>query len=168
MTKQEIKQKEEKLLEMTGAFCTQKLDDDYFQLCEKLIKKLGRKRDVPFQRGKLEIWAAAVVYAIGSINFLFDKSFEPYMTADQISEYFGTKNSTVSNKAREIKDMFDMWHFSPEFSTKRMTESNPFNKMVMVDGFIVPIDTLPDDLQQMVRDARARGEDIEFHTNRDE
>lgn len=164
MTKLEIKQKEEKLLEMTGAFCAQKLDDDYFQLCEKLIKKLGRKRDVPFQRGKIEIWAAAVIYAIGSINFLFDKSFEPYMTADQISEYFGTKNSTVSNKAREIKDMFDMWHYSPEFSTQRMTESNPFNQMVMVDGFIVPIDTLPVDLQQMVRDARARGEDIEFHT----
>lgn len=164
MVKQEIKQKEEKLLEMTGTFCAQKLDDDYFQLCEKLIKKLGRKKDVPFQRGKLEIWAAAVVYAIGSINFLFDKSFEPYMTAEQISEYFGTKNSTVSNKAREIKDMFDMWHFSPEFSTQRMAESNPFSQMVMVDGFIMPIDTLPDDLQQMVRETRAKGEDIEFHT----
>lgn len=164
MTKQEIKQREEKLLEITGAFCVQKLDDDYFQLCEKLIKKLGRKRDVPFQRGKLEIWAAAVIHAIGSINFLFDKSFEPYMTADQISEYFGTKNSTVSNKAREIKDMFDIWHFSPEFSTQRMIELNPFNQMVMVDGFIVPIDTLPDDLQKMVKDARTRGEDIEFHT----
>lgn len=164
MTKQEIKQREEKLLEITGAFCVQKLDDDYFQLCEKLIKKLGRKRDVPFQRGKLEIWAAAVIHAIGSINFLFDKSFEPYMTADQISEYFGTKNSTVSNKAREIKDMFDIWHFSPEFSTQRMIELNPFNQMVMVDGFIVPIDTLPDDLQKMVKDARTRGEDIEFYT----
>lgn len=164
MTKQEIKQKEEELLEMIRAFCTQKLDDDYYQLCEKLIKKLGRKRDVPFQRGKLEIWAAAVVYAIGSINFLFDKSFEPYMTADQISDYFGTKNSTVSNKAREIKDMFNMWHFSPEFSTQRMTDSNPFNQTVMVDGFIVPISTLPEDLQQIVRDARTRGEDIEFRT----
>lgn len=149
---------------MTGAFCNEKLDDDYFQLCEKLIKKLGRKRDVPFQRGKLEIWAAAVVYAIGSINFLFDKSFEPYITTKQLNEYFGTKNSTVSNKARKIKDMFDIWHFSPEFSTERTTESNPFNQMVMVDGFIVPMDTLPDDLQQMVRDARARGEDIKFHT----
>jgi hypothetical protein len=38
--------------------------------------------------------------------------------------------------------------------------------MVMVDGFIVPIGTLPDDLQQMVRDARASGEDIEFHTSK--
>jgi hypothetical protein len=164
MTKQEIKQKEEKLLEMTGTFCAQNLDDDYFQLCEKLIKKLGRKRDVPFQRGKIEIWAAAVVYAIGSINFLFDKSFEPYMTAEQISEYFSTKNSTVSNKARQIKDMFALGYFSPEFSTQKMEQDNPFNNMVMVDGFIVPLDTLPADLQEMVKDARSRGEDIEFKT----
>ena len=166
MTKQEIKERENKLLEMTGVFCSQKLDDDYFQLCEKLIKKLGRKREVPFQKGKLEIWASAVVHAIGSINFLFDKSFEPYMSVDQICEYFGTKTSTVSNKAREIKDTLDMWHFDSEFSTQRMTESNPLNRMVMVDGFIRPIDTLPENLQQMVKEARARGEDIGFRTKR--
>lgn len=164
MTKEEIKEREKTLLELTGTFCTQNLDDDYFQLCEKLIKKLGRKRDVPFQRGKVEIWAAAVVYAIGSINFLFDKSFEPYMTPEQISEYFGTINSTVSNKARQIKDMFDMWHFSPEFSTQKMTEGNPFNKMVMVDGFIVPLDTIPEDLQELVKKERAEGRDIELTT----
>jgi len=165
MTKNEIKEKEDKLIELTRTFCSQKLDDDYFKICEKLIRKLGRKRDVPFQRGNLEIWAAAVVYSIGSINFLFDKSFQPYMTAEQISEFFGTKNSTVSNKAREIKDMFNMSPFSSEFSTQRMAENNPFNNLVMVDGFIVPIDSLPLDAQEMVREARARGEDIEFHTN---
>ncbi|WP_396170630.1 DUF6398 domain-containing protein [Flavobacterium sp.] len=164
MTKQEIKEKEAKLLEITGAFCAQKLDDEYFYLCEKLIKKMGRKRDVPFQRGKLEIWAAAIVHAIGSINFLFDKSFKPYITSDQISEYFETKNSTVSNKAREIRDMFNLSYYSPEFSTQKMNGSNPFNNMVMVDGFIVPLSTLPDNLQQQVREARAIGRDIEFST----
>jgi hypothetical protein len=146
MTEEEIKEREKELLELTGTFCTQKLDDDYFQLCEKLIRKLGREKDVPFQRGKVEIWAAAVVYAIGSINFLFDKSFKPCLTPEQISEYFGTKKSTVSNKARQIKDMFDMWHFSPEFSTQKMIEGNPFNNMVMVDGLIVPLDSIPEDL----------------------
>ncbi|MDT3740331.1 MAG: DUF6398 domain-containing protein [Candidatus Kapabacteria bacterium] len=164
MTKQEIDQKEEKLLELTRTFCTQKLNDEYFQLCEKLIKKLGRKKDVPFQRGKIEIWAAAIVYTIGSINFLFDKSFEPYMTATQISEYFGAKNSTVSNKAREIQSMFNLSYFSPEFSTQHSINSNPLTNMVMVDGFIVPLDTLPEDLQLQVREARAKGGDIEFHT----
>lgn len=164
MTKEEIKNREKQLLELTGTFCAQKLNDDYYQLCEKLILKLGRKRDVPFKRGKIEIWAAAVVYAIGSINFLFDKSFEPYMTAEQISEYFETKNSTVSNKARQIKDMFDMWHFNPEFSTQNMKESNPFNDMVMVDGLIVPLSSIPEELQEMVRNERAKGRDIEFTT----
>ena len=164
MTKEEIKNREKELLELTGTFCSQKLDDDYFQLCEKLVKKLGRKRDVPFKRGKIEIWAAAVVYAIGSINFLFDKSFEPYLTPEQISEHFGTNNSTVSNKAKQIKDMFDIWHFNPEFSTQRMTENNPFNNMVMVDGFIVPLDTIPEDLQELVKKERAAGKDIEFTT----
>jgi hypothetical protein len=164
MTKQEIKELEEKLIELTRIFCDQKLDSDYKYLCEKLIRKLSRKRDVPFQKGKIEIWAAAVIHALGSINFLFDKSFKPYVTADQISEYFDTKNSTVSNKAREIKDMLNLWHFSPEFSTKKMIEDNPFNNLVMVDGFIVPLDTLPPILQKRVQEVREKGGDIEFTT----
>lgn len=164
MTKQEIKQKEAKLLEMTAAFCTEKLDDDYLQLCEKLIKKLGRKRDVPFQRGSLAIWASAVVYAIGFVNFLFDKSFEPYVSAGEISEYFGTKSSTVSNRAREIKEMFDMGRFSAEFSTEKIAAVNPYNNFVVIDGFFVPLSTLPPEFQKLVREARARGEDPEFET----
>jgi hypothetical protein len=164
MTKQEIKEIEEKLIELTQIFCDQKLDSDYKHLCEKLIRKLGRKHDVPFQRGKIEIWAAAVIHALGSINFLFDKSFKPYITADQISEYFDTKNSTVSNKSREIKDMLKLWHFSPEFSTKKMIEDNPFNNLVMVDGLIVPLDTLLPILQKRVQEVREKGGDIEFTT----
>ena len=138
MTKEEIKQIETKLLELTAGFCSQKLDDDYAQLCEKLILKMGRKREVPFQSGKVEIWAAAVINAIGSINFLFDKAFEPYSTPDQISEYFGTKKSSVASKAKLIKDMFGMSYYSSEFSTQHMNANNPFNNMIMVDGFIVP------------------------------
>ena len=164
MTKEEIKKKEKQLLELAGTFCAQKLDDDYFQLCEKLIKKLGRKRDVPFKRGKIEVWAASVVYAIGSINFLFDKTFEPYVTPDQICEYFAVNKSTVSNKAAQIKNMFRLWPFNPEFSTQRMNENNPLNDMVMVDGFIVPLAAIPEEWQAMVIEARENGQDIEFTT----
>jgi len=164
MTKEEIKNKEKQLLELTGAFCAQTLDDDYYKICERLILKLGRKRDVPFKSGKIEIWAAAIVYAIGSINFLFDKSFEPFITAEQISEYFGTKNSTVSSKARQIKEMFKMSYYSPEFSTRHMTENNPFNNFVMLDGLIVPLSSIPEDLQALVKKERANGRDIEFTT----
>lgn len=50
-----IKVKEQTLINMTNQFCTEHLDDDYQQLCEILIKKMGRKHDVPFKRGKLEV-----------------------------------------------------------------------------------------------------------------
>jgi len=165
--KQEIKDREELLIGMTKTFCAEKLDEDYSQLCEKMIKKLGRKRDVPFQRGKPEIWAAAVVYALGSINFLWDKSFEPYMTTDEICQYFGTKKSTVSNKAHEINEMLKLGYFNPEFSTQHISQSNPLNEMVMVNGFIVPLKSLPEDVQKMVREARAMGKDVELRTNQD-
>ena len=164
MDKEGIKNKKTAIQELIGTFCVQKLDADYNELCEKLILKMGRKRDVPFQRGKIEIWAAAVVYAIGSINFLFDKSFEPYMTAGEISDYFGTKSTTVSSKAKQIKDMFDLWYFNTEFSTQHMNSTSLFNDLVMMDGFIVPISSIPAELQAIVKRERAEGRDVEFIT----
>jgi hypothetical protein len=164
MSKEKIREKQKQLLEKVGAFCIQKLNEEYFELCEKLILKMGRKREVPFKRGKLNIWASAVVYAIGSLNFLFDNSFEPHISPDEICEYFGTKKSTVSNKASQIKNMFDLWYFNPEFSTERMTKSSPFNNMVMVDGLILPIKSLPIEMQEIVKRERSLGRDIEFKT----
>jgi hypothetical protein len=35
---------------------------------------MSRKRNVPFLSGRMEIWTAAVIHALGSINFLFDTS----------------------------------------------------------------------------------------------
>lgn len=166
MDKEYIKERENKLLEMTGMFCSQKLDDNYFQLSEKLIKKMGRKREVPFKRGKLEIWAASVIYTIGSINFLFDKSFEPYISAQEINDYFGTKSSTVSNKAGQIRKMFNLKMFDNEFATEHMNETNPINNLVMVDGLIVPLSSIPEDLQELVKKERAKGRDIQFTTER--
>ena len=164
MAKDEIKKKEKDLLELTGTFCAQKLNDEYFELCERLIKKMGRKRDVPFKRGRLEIWAAAVIHTIGSINFLGDKSFEPYLSSREIHDHFGTKSTTVSNKAGTIKDMFDLWYYNPEFSTDHMQRNNPFNDLVMVDDMIWPIDSLPEDMRRIARKAKAEGKDIAFTT----
>jgi hypothetical protein len=166
ITKQELKEKENQLLEMVRTFCSQHLDDDYFQLCEKLVKKMGRKHEVPFQRGQMEIWAAAVVYAIGSINFLFDKSFEPFMTSEQLCGYFDQKTSTVSAKAKIIKDMFKMRYYDQEFSTRKMADSSPYNNFVMVDGFILPLNSLSEEMQKMVKEARSKGGDIQFHSQR--
>jgi hypothetical protein len=142
----------ETLVQMTNDFCDQYVDQEYKELCEKLIRKMSRKREVPFLSGKLEIWAAAVVHALGSINFLFDKSFQPYTTIDNICQHFGTSKSTTGQKAKKIRDMFKMSYYDKEFSTARMKESNPFANIAYIDGIPISIKYLPPELQEIARE----------------
>ena len=147
-----IEEKIQELIEKTAGFCETYLDADYKQLCENLIKKMSRKRNIPFLSGRPEIWAAAIVYAIGSINFLFDKNFKPYATAEDICRYFGTTKSTTSQKAKIIRNMFGLNYWDKEFSTTHMKETNPFSDMVMVNGLIVDKRFLPPEIQETIDD----------------
>jgi hypothetical protein len=138
-----IEEKMHKLIEITAGFCDKHLDKEYKQLCERLIRKMSRKQNVPFLSGQIEIWASAIICAIGSINFLFDRSFEPYVSRDDINNYFNTSKSTVSLKAKAIRDMFRLGYWDKEFSTARMMQSNPFSDLVMLNGLIVDKRSLP-------------------------
>jgi Domain of unknown function (DUF6398) len=162
MDKQKIKIQQQKIWELVEGFCNKKLDKEYLRLSEKLLEKLRKQANVPFKTGQPEVWAAAIIHALGSINFLFDKSFEPYVSFDEINQYFNTKKTTVSTKSKQIRDFFDMGKFDQEFSTKQIEEMNPYNQFVMVDGLLVPIDALPEEYQEMVKQARALGRDISF------
>ena len=137
MKDEKTKIKQEQLIEMVSSFCDDKLDDEYKQLSINLIEKMGRKHEVPFKRGKLEIWASAVIYALGQINFLFDKDFEPYSSPDEICDYFKTKKSTVSNKAKLIREMFDLQHFDKEFSTSYVKAGTPSFRIDEDSGLII-------------------------------
>ncbi|KZX15452.1 DUF6398 domain-containing protein [Methanobrevibacter filiformis] len=119
MSKEEIKVKETQLIGMVESFAKEYINEEYAELSVNLVKKLGRKREVPFKRGKLDIWASGVIYALGQVNFLFDKSFKPHVTPDEICGYFNTKKSTVGDKARTIREMLKLDN-SKEFTTKHM------------------------------------------------
>src|SRR6266702_5247492 len=64
---------------LTDAFCAQHLSDEYCDLCRRLVATLCRKRPSPLVNGPARSWACGVAYAIGRINFLFDKSQKPHM-----------------------------------------------------------------------------------------
>lgn len=129
----------EQLVEMTTAFCIERLDDEYAHLCAKMIEKMAKKRPPPFLSGDQVIWAAAIVYAIGNANFLFDKSFTPYATPDDITKYFNVSKSTIRQKAAKIKVMFKLDYGNEEFSTKRISDKNPFKDYVKINGYLMPL-----------------------------
>jgi hypothetical protein len=146
-----VKSKANMLIEMTAGFCNERLNEEYREVTEKLVLKLSRKRQVPFLSGKMEMWAAAIIYAIGQINFLFDKHSTPYSTRDDIAGYFGQSRSAVSQKAKVIRNLLKLDYFDQHFSIKSVQDQSPYNDLVMMDGFIVPISSLPPEMQELVR-----------------
>ncbi len=138
--KEKILKRQEEILELLQGFCAVKLNDEYFELAEKLLKKLGRKRNVPFETGKVEVWAVAIIHAIGMVNFLFDPAQKPHVSAGELNAFFGTSQSTTTQKSKVVRDMFNLRQWAPEFSTQEMLQQNPFLKMAMLDGFMISLD----------------------------
>ena len=137
MDKQQLKERETKVIELAVAFCNEHLDEECAELCTKLVQKLGRKRSCPLQSGRLEIWAAAAVYTICSINFMFSKGSRLSISSSEIAGYFDASNSTITQKSRTIKDLLKISNFyDPNFSLKEIAANNPFNRLVMRNGFI--------------------------------
>ena len=137
MDKEIIIRKQQEIIQLANSFCDEYLDKEYAELAEKLICKLGRKRNVPFVTGQTPIWAAAVIHALGTINFLFDKSFEPYVSIDDINDFFGTKKSTTGNKSKQIRDLLKLGFWDAEFSTKNMRGSNPYAYLMKIPGITI-------------------------------
>ncbi len=128
--------------EMIRAFGQKKLNDMYTDLALKLCEKIGRMRKLSLQRGRQEIWAAAIVYAIARINFLFDPTNEVYLMADEICDFFNTNKSTVGNKAGQIQKTCDIWIGDPEFSNPEIAEM--FTVYETPEGLIIPASLLRD------------------------
>ncbi len=155
-----------KILPLVQDFCAKKLNKKYFKEGEGLLKKLNRKRTKPLATGKPEIWAAGVIHALASLNFLFDKSNEHYLTTDEINSYFETNKSTVTAKSRIICDLLKLSRFDNAMARfMQEMENSLMDSFVMVDDNLVPISSLPPEYQLIVRNARANGEDVSFSTS---
>jgi hypothetical protein len=114
---------------LTDAFCREQLNEEYSDVCHKITAALARKRPSPLVSGKINTWAAGIVYAAGQMNFLFDVSQTPHIRADSIGPAFGLAASTAGNKAKQIREMLKIGIFSPEFTIPSLQESSPFSML---------------------------------------
>lgn len=139
---------------ITDTFCVEHLDEEYRDLCRKVITKLARKKKPLFLSGQSGVWAAGIVHAVGWVNFLHDKTQHPHMTLGDICTKSGVSKGSVQTKSKQIRDLLGVVPLDPEYTLPSRMADNPLAWMVEVDGFILDARTLPEHIQQ---EARQRG-----------
>ncbi len=138
----------EAVVEIAEPFCREHLDAEYAQLSRRLAAALCRKRPSPLAAGNLQVWACAIVYALGSVNFLWDKTQTPHMRADELCRHFGTSKSTVGSKVRVIMDALKIGLADPRWYRPSRLDRNPVAWWVMVDRLMVDARTAPRAIQE--------------------
>lgn len=138
----------DEIIALTDAVCRQHLDEEYAQLARLMTAALARKRPSPLDRGRKDVWAASIVYCLGTVNFLFDKSQVPCMGAEELVNCFGVSQKTAANKARQIMETLDICQADPNWWRPSNLENNPLAWYVMVNGLMVDARKLPLEVQE--------------------
>ena len=110
---------------------------------------LCRKRLCPLTSGKNNVWGGAIIHAIGTINFLFDKSAKPYVNTADLATAFNSSQSTIRNKAKQIREIVKMRHFDHYWMLQKSIRHSSMTWMITFNGFIVDARSLPVEIQQV-------------------
>ena len=129
----------DEVVAITDAFCTEHLTNSYAELARHMAAALSRKRPSPLSSGRRKTWAAGIIYALGRMNFLFDSSNKPHLSATDLCGLFGVSQGSAYGKSKEAWDALDLIQMDPHWTLPEMMVHNPVMWMVFLDGLIVDI-----------------------------
>lgn len=143
----QMQAKFEEIVSLTDTFCQKHLNDEYAQICRKLVAALSRKRPSPLATGKANTWACGIVHALGMVNFLFDPSQVPHISASEIYKQFAVSQSTGSAKSKQVRDAMGMYQMDPKWCVPSNIDKNPLVWMVSINGLPTDIRNAPREIQ---------------------
>lgn len=138
-------EKKQRLLEIKAllhSFCEAFLNEELEGYVMRLSDKLSRKRKISLMHGNQKIWAAAIIYTIARLNFLFDKENEMYISHDQLCDFFEATKSTVGKKATQIEEVCNLTIGAEGYCSQEITDT--FTYYQTPEGFIIPKSMLGD------------------------
>ena len=130
-------------------FCHKHLNEEYSLLCCKMAEKLARKRPSPLIHGSANAWASGIVRAVGGVNFLHDKSHQPFMRSTDVDHYLGTSPSSGAAKLAAIRKMLKVDRLDPSWILPSRWDDNPMVWMLQVNGFMVDVRQAPREVQEI-------------------
>jgi hypothetical protein len=133
----------------TQRICAELQLDEYADLACKMAAALARKRPSPLTTGTVTVWACGILYALGRVNFLFDKSESPYVTPEVLCAPADVKARTAAAKAKLILDLLKVTTFDPEWTLLSRLGDNPMAWMVQLsNGLMIDVRHAPRALQE--------------------
>jgi Domain of unknown function (DUF6398) len=136
------------IVAITDPFCTEHFNAEYAEVCRRLAAALSRKRPSPLASGNVRTWACAIVYTAGSVNFLFDRSQTPFMSAADLAARFDVAKSTAGNKSKAVRDALKIKQFDWHWCLPSQVDSYPLAWMIQVDGIHVDARLMPREIQE--------------------
>ena len=140
----------DEITSLTDGYCQTHLNEEYQQIIRRATAALCRKRPSPLVRGRKDVWACGIIHAVGMVNFLFDRSNEPYVGSADLCRDFGVGQSTTSGKSKQVRDLLQMNRLDPDWSLKSLTDQNPFLWTLIIDGYVVDARELPEEIQEIL------------------
>jgi hypothetical protein len=131
------------IVALTDEFAQQHLNSEYAQLIRQAAATLCRKRPSPLEKGQAKTWACGITHAIGMVNFLFDSSQTPHISANELYHWFGIAASTGQAKSKLVRDTLKMRQFDPDWCLPSRVEDNPLIWMLSVNGLLMDIRHAP-------------------------
>lgn len=137
------------IVQLTDMFSKKHLNEEYAQLIRYATAAMCRKRPSPLSKGRINTWACGITYAIGFVNFLFDKSETPYISAEKMCKEFSISKSTGGSKSKIVKDSLNMMQLDPNWCIPSKLDDNPMAWIIQYNGFMVDVRDLPKSVQEI-------------------
>ena len=133
----------DKIVAITDEVAEKNLNEEYAQTIRYATAALCRKRPSPLLKGRVKSWACGITYAIGFVNFLFDRSQDPFMSAADLCAAFGVSKSTGGNKSKEVRDILKTFQRDPNWCLPSEMDNNPMAWLISVNGFMIDARNAP-------------------------
>jgi hypothetical protein len=144
-----MQEKYKAIVEITDRFSSENLNEEYASLIRNAVAALCRKRPSPLVTGKVDTWACGITHAVGTVNFLFDKSQKPHISSADLYKKFGVGGSTGQGKSKVVRDLLGMDQLDPNWTLPSRLDSNPLVWMLSVNGMIVDVRGMPREVQEI-------------------
>lgn len=140
----------ENIVELTDKFSKTHLNEEYAQLIRPATAALCRKKPSPLSKGRINTWACGITHAIGFVNFLFDKTQTPYMSAMDLCKEYGIAKSTGGAKSKIVRDALGLIQLDPNWCLPSKLGENTMAWLIFLNGVIVDARYLPREVQEIV------------------